>query len=97
MSSVYPFVHFSPLEAVEYLGTMLGGYFLKELIEALQSSDTEIAKAACNALKATLLVYNSFEIIAELSQTNALAQEVLESWANAEWFLNKPALSSPSL
>ncbi|WP_163498506.1 bifunctional aconitate hydratase 2/2-methylisocitrate dehydratase [Helicobacter suis] len=85
-------VHFSPLEAVEYLGTMLGGYNVAPLIEALQSGDTEIAKAACNALKSTLLVYNSFEIIAKLSQTNPLAKEVLKSWAEAEWFLNKPAL-----
>ncbi|WP_199764745.1 bifunctional aconitate hydratase 2/2-methylisocitrate dehydratase [Helicobacter bizzozeronii] len=84
--------HFSPLEAVEYLGTMLGGYNVAPLIEALQSGDQEIAKAACQALKSTLLVYNAFESIANLSKTNPLAKEVLESWADAEWFLNKPAL-----
>ncbi|CRF40842.1 bifunctional aconitate hydratase 2/2-methylisocitrate dehydratase [Helicobacter ailurogastricus] len=84
--------HFSPLEAVRYLGTMLGGYNVSPLIEALQSTDTEVAKEACKALKSTLLVYNSFETIANLSKSNALAKEVLESWANAEWFLNKPAL-----
>lgn len=28
-----------------------------------------------------------------MSQTNALAKEVLESWANAEWFLNKEPLN----
>ncbi|HIV48383.1 MAG TPA: bifunctional aconitate hydratase 2/2-methylisocitrate dehydratase [Candidatus Helicobacter avicola] len=83
---------FTPLEAIKYLGTMLGGYNVKPLIDGLSLSDTTLAKECANALKHTLLVYNSFEDIAELSASNALAKEVLESWANAEWFLQKPAL-----
>ena len=83
---------FTPLEAIKYLGTMLGGYNVKPLIEGLSLSDAALAKECANALKHTLLVYNSFEDITKLSASNALAKEVLESWANAEWFLQKPAL-----
>lgn len=83
---------FTPLEAIKYLGTMLGGYNVKPLIEGLSLVDTTLAKECANALKHTLLVYNSFEDIAKLSANNPLAKEVLESWANAEWFLQKPAL-----
>ncbi|MFC3867309.1 bifunctional aconitate hydratase 2/2-methylisocitrate dehydratase [Helicobacter equorum] len=83
---------FTPLEAIKYLGTMLGGYNVKPLIEGLSLADTTLAKECANALKHTLLVYNSFEDIAKLSANNPLAKEVLESWANAEWFLQKPGL-----
>ncbi|AFI06388.1 bifunctional aconitate hydratase 2/2-methylisocitrate dehydratase [Helicobacter cetorum] len=85
--------HISALEATTLLGTMLGGYNVEPLIVGLESSDENIAKESAKALKSTLLVYGAFDKIAELSKTNALAKEVLESWANAEWFLNKEPLS----
>lgn len=78
--------------AIQLLGTMLGGYNIQPLIKALKSSDKDSAKAAAEALKNTLLVYDSFNEIVEMSKSNAYAKEVLESWAKAEWFLNKPAL-----
>lgn len=80
------------LEAVKFLGTMLGGYNVPFLVDALKNIDCNVAKEAANALKHTLLVYDAFETIAELSKTNSFAKEVLESWANAEWFLNKQEL-----
>ncbi len=43
-------------------------------------------------LKKTLLVYDLFDVVVDLSKTNAYAEEVLKSWAEAEWFLSKPAL-----
>lgn len=82
----------SPIEAIKILGTMLGGYNIPCLIDSLKSSNQEIAKEAANALKHTLLIYDAFENIAELSKTNSFAKEVIESWANAEWFLQKPEL-----
>lgn len=82
----------TPLEAVELLGTMLGGYNVPYLVEALQSPQTQIAQIAANALKHTLLIYDAFEKIAELSKNNALALEIIQSWANAEWFISKPKL-----
>ncbi|MDU7692913.1 MAG: bifunctional aconitate hydratase 2/2-methylisocitrate dehydratase [Helicobacter sp.] len=83
----------SPKEAVFYLGSMLGGYNVPYLIEALKSSDTEVSKEGAKALKNTLLVYEHFDTISDLSASLPLAKEILQSWADAEWFLNKPALS----
>lgn len=83
---------FTPLEAIRYLGTMLGGYNVKYLIEGLLNSDKEIAEESAKALKHTMLVYDGFDEIAKLSKNNKLAKEVIESWANAEWFLNRKAL-----
>nr|BAM71697.1 putative bifunctional aconitate hydratase 2/2-methylisocitrate dehydratase [uncultured Aquificaceae bacterium] len=82
----------SPKKAVQILGTMLGGYNVKPLIDALSHKDPEVAQEAANALKNTLLIYDAFNDIVELSKTNKYAKEVLESWANAEWFLNKEPL-----
>lgn len=82
----------SPKKAVEILGTMLGGYNVRPLIDALSHKDPEIAQTAADALKNTLLVYDGFNDIVELSKTNPYAKQVLESWANAEWFLNKEPL-----
>ncbi|MDY2584440.1 bifunctional aconitate hydratase 2/2-methylisocitrate dehydratase [Helicobacter sp.] len=82
----------SSVEAIKLLGTMLGGYNINPLIRALKSSDSMLAKAAAEALKHTLLVYDAFNVVVEMAKNNAYAKEVLESWANAEWFLSKPAL-----
>ena len=82
----------SPKHAVEILGTMLGGYNVGPLVEALDHEDPEVAQAAADALKKTLLVYNAFNDVVEKAKTNKYAKEVLESWANAEWFFNRPPL-----
>lgn len=80
------------IEATKLLGTMLGGYNVPYLVKLIESSDSAVAKEAANALKNTLLVYDTFDTIADMSKTNALAKEIIESWANAEWFLSKPKL-----
>lgn len=81
----------SKVEAIEILGTMMGGYNVSPLVEALKIA--EVADAAATQLKNTILVYNSFNDVKELMDAgNAKAKEVIESWANAEWFTNKPAL-----
>lgn len=82
---------FSPTEAVKYLGTMLGGYNVSPLIQGLSLSDSALAKECANALKHTLLIYDNFEKIAALN--TPLSKEIIESWANAEWFKNKEDLS----
>lgn len=81
----------SQTKAIQLLGTMLGGYNVKPLVDALRLTD-EIAQEAANALKHIVLVYDSFNDIEKLAQTNKHAKEVLTSWANAEWFLSKPKL-----
>ncbi len=81
----------SKVEAIEILGTMMGGYNVNPLVEALKIP--EVASAAAEQLKNTILVYNSFnDVKALMDSGNAKAKEVIESWANAEWFTNKPAL-----
>ncbi len=82
----------SPKHAVEILGTMLGGYNVGPLVEALDHEDPEVAQAAADALKKTLLVYDAFNDVVEKAKTNKFAKEVLESWANAEWFFSRPEL-----
>lgn len=83
----------SKKRAVEILGTMLGGYNVKPLIDALSHEDEEVAQEAANQLKNTLLVYDAFHDVEDLAKAgNKYAKEVLESWANAEWFTTKPKL-----
>ncbi|WP_428027193.1 bifunctional aconitate hydratase 2/2-methylisocitrate dehydratase, partial [Arcobacter sp.] len=81
----------SKLDAIEILGTMMGGFNVTPLVEALKID--EVAAVAAEQLKNTILVYDSFNDVKELADGgNAKAKEVIESWANAEWFTNKPAL-----
>ena len=86
----------SPELAIELLGTMLGGYNVPYLIKALESSNESVAKIAAEGLKNTLLVYGDFDTIANMSKGSGksatLAKEIVESWANAEWFERKKAL-----
>lgn len=84
----------SPKQAVELLGTMMGGYNVHSLIELLQTADTELAMTAVAALSKTLLVYDAFHDVQELAdQGNACARQVMKSWAEAEWFTSRPELS----
>ncbi|MBW1470044.1 aconitate hydratase B, partial [Campylobacter jejuni] len=71
-------------------GTMLGGYNVKVLIDALK--DENIAKDAAEVLKNIIFVHDNFHTIAELSKNNPHAKEVLQSWANADWFNKKEKL-----
>jgi len=62
-------------------------------LQSLEALEEEIAKEAANQLKNILLVYDAFHDVEELAKAgNKYAQEVLESWANAEWFTTKPKL-----
>jgi aconitate hydratase 2/2-methylisocitrate dehydratase len=80
------------VRAVEILGTMLGGYNIAPLIACLD--DEETAPAAANALAHTLLVFDAFHDVVEKSEAgNSYARQVLESWANAEWFTARPPLA----
>ena len=80
----------APLEAVRILGTMLGGYNVQPLIAAL--AIPALAEEAVAALSRTILVYDAFDEIAALARTLPAARNVLLSWANAEWFTERPTL-----
>ena len=66
---------------------MLGGYNIQPLIDCLEID--ELADDAAAALSNTLLIFDSFNDIFELSKTNEHAKKVINSWANAEWFTSK--------
>ena len=102
----------SPVEAVQLLGTMVGGYNVQSLIDLLQTSTSSLslsesvetplvmrgeakeplAVEASIALSKTLLVYDAFHDIMELSQANPYAKRVVDSWAEAEWFTSRPEI-----
>ncbi len=75
--------------ATELLGTMLGGYNIGPLIELLDQP--ELGQIAANGLKNTLLMFDSFHDVQEKAEKgNAFAKEVLQSWADGEWFTSRP-------
>ena len=76
--------------ATELLGTMLGGYNIQPLIECLDDEVT--APAAVRALSHTLLIYDAFHDVTEKAKTSQYAEQVLRSWADAEWFTSQPPL-----
>ena len=81
----------SRTKATQLLGTMLGGYNIKPLVELLV--DAECGPVATEALKKTLLMFDYFHDVKELADTgNANAKAVIQSWANAEWFTSRPAV-----
>lgn len=79
------------LEAVKLLGTMQGGYNIETMVSLLD--DSELGEAAAEQLKSTLLVFDAFHDVKEKADAgNAHAAAVMQSWADAEWYLNKPAV-----
>ncbi len=82
----------NPQKAIEILGTMIGGYNVNSLVEILKGKNSLLAKKSAKVLKNIILVYDSSNEIYELSQNNIYAKEVVDSWANAEWFKNKKVL-----
>lgn len=81
----------SPEKAAELLGTMQGGYNIEPLVDLLDNP--ALAPIAAKALSHTLLMFDSFYDVEEKAKNgNAFAKQVIESWANAEWFLQRPEL-----
>ena len=81
-----------PARATELLGTMVGGYNVKPLIDLLD--DAAIAPIAAKALKKTLLMFDFFHDVAEKATAgNANARDVIQSWADAEWFTSRPEVA----
>ena len=82
--------YISKNDAVEILGTMLGGYNIQPLIKCLKND--ELAKTAVKNLSKTLLIFDAFNEIFELSKNNKYAKQVIENWSNATWFTDKKDL-----
>ncbi len=82
----------SKQRAVELLGTMQGGYNIATLVELLDNA--ELADVAAAQLKHTLLMFDAFHDVSERAKKgNAAAKAVMTSWAEGEWFTNRPALA----
>ncbi len=91
-------VHLAPqiskAKATELLGTMVGGYNVKPLIDLLDD-------AACwrlsqpKVFKKTLLMFDFFHDVAEKAKaanpvTTVGRTGIVKSWADAEWFTTRP-------
>jgi len=82
----------SRAKATELLGTMVGGYNVKPLIDLLD--DAAVAAVAAEGLKKTLLMFDFFHDVAEKAKGgNAHAKAVVQSWADAEWFTSRPEVA----
>jgi len=83
-------------QAVLMLGKMLGGYNIATLVELLD--DTTLAALAAEQLKHTLLMFDAFHDVAEKAAGgNAKAQEVMQSWADGEWFSSQEKVAESLL
>jgi len=78
------------IQAIEILGTMLGGYNVKWLITALENSS--LSEPAAKALTDTILVYDDFNRVFELSKNNKFAMKVIRSWAEGDWFKSRTGI-----
>jgi aconitate hydratase 2/2-methylisocitrate dehydratase len=68
---------------------MLGGYNVAPLVALLD--DANLAVEAATALKKTLLVFDAFHDVEEKAKAgNEHAKGVMQSWADGEWFTNRP-------
>ncbi|MFT6388943.1 MAG: aconitate hydratase 2/2-methylisocitrate dehydratase [Cellvibrionaceae bacterium] len=75
-------------DAVKLLGNMHGGYNITTIVELLD--DDKLAASAAEELKHTLLMFDAFHDVEEKAKVgNQYAKEVIQSWADAEWFTNR--------
>jgi len=83
--------YISRKEAVMILGTMLGGYNIQPLIKCLE--DDELGEVAAAALSKTLLIFDAFNEVLALSETNKNAKTVIDAWAEGSWFKEKQKIA----
>ncbi len=70
---------------------MQGGYNIHPLIDALD--DAKLAPIAAKALSHTLLMFDNFYDVEESQSRQRICEAGNAVWADAEWFLNRPALA----
>ncbi|WP_341937097.1 bifunctional aconitate hydratase 2/2-methylisocitrate dehydratase [Marinimicrobium sp. C2-29] len=74
--------------AVKLLGNMHGGYNIEALVGLLDND--KLAALAADELKHTLLMFDAFHDVEEKARAgNPFAQEVMNSWAEGEWFTRR--------
>ncbi|MEJ6659459.1 MAG: bifunctional aconitate hydratase 2/2-methylisocitrate dehydratase [Candidatus Thioglobus sp.] len=79
-------------QATFLLGTMIGGYNIAPMVDLLDNN--VLAPIAAEGLSHTLLMFDAFYDVKEKADAgNLLAQKVLQSWADAEWFTSREKVS----
>ncbi len=81
----------SKQRATELLGTMLGGYNIQPLVDLLD--DETLAPTVVEALSKTLLIFDAQHDVIEKAKNNKFAQQIVDAWANGDWFTSKPPLA----
>lgn len=80
------------IKAIELLGTMLGGYNITALIDALENEI--LAPVATKAISHTLLMFDSFyDVKTKMKKGNPHAKQIMQSWAHGEWFTSRPKIA----
>ncbi|WDF47074.1 bifunctional aconitate hydratase 2/2-methylisocitrate dehydratase [Chryseobacterium sp. KACC 21268] len=82
----------SPAYAFELLSHMKGGPSIKVLLDLALGNDKDIAKEAANVLKTQVFLYeaDTDRLKAAFNEGNEIAQELVDSYAKAEFFTKLP-------
>ncbi|MCP2028888.1 aconitate hydratase 2/2-methylisocitrate dehydratase [Flavobacterium sp. HSC-32F16] len=82
----------TPAFAFELLSHMKGGPSIKVLLDLALGNDDAIAKDAAKVLKTQVFLYeaDTDRLIEAFKNENAIAREILESYAQAEFFTKLP-------
>ncbi|WP_413164239.1 bifunctional aconitate hydratase 2/2-methylisocitrate dehydratase [Capilliphycus salinus ALCB114379] len=80
----------SPQGAIDLLGTMIGGYNVQSLVSFLKSPDSNVASEAATALSKITLAFDTFNDVLALSEVNPYAKQVIDAWAEGDWFIRRP-------
>ena len=84
----------SPTFAFELLSHMKGGKSMEVLLDLALGDDASIATQAADVLKTQVFLYDADmeQLAAGFKAGNAVAKDLLESYANAEFFTKLPAI-----
>ena len=85
----------TPAFAFELLSHMKGGPSIEVLLDLALGNDTAIAKEAAKVLKTQVFLYeaDTDRLVEAFKNDNAIAKEILESYAQAEFFTKLPAVA----
>lgn len=85
----------SPAFAFELLSHMKGGPSIEVLLDLALGNDAAIAKEAANVLKTQVFLYeaDTNRLKEAFNSGNAIAKEILESYAKAEFFTKLPEVA----
>ncbi len=85
----------SPAYALELLSHMKGGPSIEVLLDLALGNDSSIAKDAAEVLKTQVFLYDAdtSRLKAAYEKGNAIAKDILESYAKAEFFTKLPEIA----